>query len=267
MPGSSSIELADGAEIAYELVGSGPPLVFVAGLGDDRTLFEPLVEALADRHTCLSFDNRGSGTSSAPPNPCTLGALADDASELARALGLTPAVVVGCSMGGAIAQEWALGRPDEVTGLVLFNTWARADTHMRLLLEHWTALSRDGNDARLLESLLLFCLSPHYLRQNPGAVEEFLAEPSPAGEGFELQAAACLGHDILPREPIGAPTLIIGGRNDAVVSVESIEELASAIPGAQLHLLDTGHVAFWERLAHSITLLRVFVARLDGPQH
>jgi pimeloyl-ACP methyl ester carboxylesterase len=166
-------------------------------------------------------------------------------------------------MGGAIAQEWALARPDEVRGLVLFNTWARTDSYMRLLLEHWTALSREGSDERLLESLMLFCLSPGYLNENPHVAAEFLAEPSPAGEGFELQAAACLGHDILPRETIEAPTLIIGGRNDGVIRVERIEELADAIPGAELHLLDTGHVAFWEQPADSIALLRDFVAGVE----
>jgi pimeloyl-ACP methyl ester carboxylesterase len=116
-----------GAELAWEMQGAGKPIVFVAGLGDDRTSWAAQLPEFARDHLVLAFDNRGIGESSAPPGPYTTEQMADDAHELVRHLNLPPVVAVGSSMGGAICQQWALRHPADIERLVISNSWAEQD--------------------------------------------------------------------------------------------------------------------------------------------
>jgi 3-oxoadipate enol-lactonase len=115
-------ELSNGAAVYANVRGEGPPVVCIGGLGDDHTLFDPVVEVLSRHYRCLTFDNRGAGLSSSPDAPPRISAWADDTHLLVGELDFRPCVAVGCSMGGAIALEWSLRHPDDVQGLVLIDT-------------------------------------------------------------------------------------------------------------------------------------------------
>ena len=173
--------------------------------------------------------------------------LAADVHALHQALQLPPCVAIGSSMGGAICQEWALRYPHDVSGLVLSNTWGRTDAFLRVLFEHWTSLADEASVDRLLDSLLLFCFSAAYLADHPETVVEFRASSAPDLGGFKAAAAACWAHDALARlDDLTQPALVLAGRHDILTRKELSEELADALPDAQLQLLDAGHMTFWE---------------------
>lgn len=112
---------SDGAPLAYTELGErgGIPLLFLHGwLGDSGT-WVAVMERLAKRHLTIAVDLRGFGESNEAPGPYRVENLTDDLSALVASLDLDPLVAIGHSMGAAIAQRFAIDRPDAVEGLVL----------------------------------------------------------------------------------------------------------------------------------------------------
>ncbi len=113
---------ADGASLAYAFggtAGNEPTLLLVHGWQATSSIWEPALARLGPRFRTLSVDLRGMGGSNAAPGPFTIEQFASDLGDLVDALGLDPLVVVGHSMGGAIAQRFAIDRPDATLALVL----------------------------------------------------------------------------------------------------------------------------------------------------
>jgi pimeloyl-ACP methyl ester carboxylesterase len=245
---TSTVTSRAGGEIYVAVRGSGPPLVWVAGLGDDHTSFDAQVDNFVEQYTCVVFDNRGTGQSTTLAGPYTMKNYADDAHDVVAALGLGAVRAVGSSMGGAICEAWTLHYPDDVALLVLSNSWAEQDPLLDLLFGHWMALAMDGANDRLAESLLMGCFSGEYFKHHPEIIAEFLAAPLPDMDGLKAAIAACHGHDLLDRlAEINIPTLVISASRDAVVRPEMSVRMADRIPKSHLVEIDSGHMIMWER--------------------
>src|SRR6266481_5035108 len=126
----------DGADLFYRIEGAGEPLVLIAGFSCDLTIWDALVPLLGERFRTIRFDNRGIGRTrrnageSGELAGLTVAAMAGDVVGLLDALHIERAHVVGHSMGGQIAQELALRRPDRVATLGLLSCWARPDARL-----------------------------------------------------------------------------------------------------------------------------------------
>lgn len=222
-------------------------MLLIAGLGDDHASWEPVLPYLTPSHRCVTFDNRGIGLSPISPGPYRIADLAQDAHALHQALGLEPCVAIGSSMGGAICQRWALTHPRDLSGIVLSNSWGRSDTFLHVLFEHWASLASQGSAAELMDSLLLFCMSPGFLAAHPETVAEFRATPAPDLDGFAAAAAACHDHDALfELRLVRQRTLVLAGRHDILTRPGLSADLAEAMPAAELEFLEAGHMTFWE---------------------
>jgi pimeloyl-ACP methyl ester carboxylesterase len=114
---------ADGAELTYTDFGphGSIPLLFVHGWNGASAVWFPIMEILAERHRTIALDLRGFGESNEAPGPYRVETYADDLSALIASLDLDPLVAIGHSMGAAIAQRFAIDRPDAVEGLVLIS--------------------------------------------------------------------------------------------------------------------------------------------------
>ncbi|MEI6776702.1 MAG: alpha/beta hydrolase [Chloroflexales bacterium] len=120
-----SLTLGD-IQVYYEIAGSGPPLLFIHGLGSSIHDWEFQVPAFAPAFQVIAADLRGHGRSSKPRGRYRIPQFADDMAALLRALEAAPAHVVGLSLGGMVALELALRSPDLVRSLVIINSGPEA---------------------------------------------------------------------------------------------------------------------------------------------
>lgn len=192
--------------------------------------------------------------------------LAADAAVVVDALGLGACHVLGFSLGGATAMEFALARPELVRSLVLLSTWGRSDRFFRHQMRNWQAVRRAtlGDEPAFLTALNPWMFSPRTLEDAPrlraigaGWLEEPLQEP----EAFIRQTQADAAHDALDRLPgIGVPALVIVGEDDLCTPPRYAIELVHALPDARLVLVpDAGHCAIFEQPDTVHAAIRTFL--------
>ena len=112
---------ANGAELHYELRGSGPPLLLIMGAGGYGGVFARFADRLANDFAVVTYDRRGNGRNARPAGWCETSPeeQADDAAALLEALGLAPAAVFGTSSGAVFALAMAIGHPEAVRTAIL----------------------------------------------------------------------------------------------------------------------------------------------------
>jgi len=221
----------------------GPALLLLGGLSDPAESWQAQIDAFSDRYRVIAPDNRGAGRSPIPPDGITIRAMAEDAADVLRELGVERAHVMGFSMGGSIAQELALGHPELVRSLVLNGTCSHPDPYFRQMVLSWVAAATHANSER--ELLKMFFLWIYTRRAHEdGTVEALIDEAleSPLAqtpEGFLAQAQACIDWPGA-RERLGAiaaPALVTVGGEDIACPPGLSREIAAELPNAQLVVL------------------------------
>ena len=243
---------ANGIEINYEIQGAGAPLALISGLGYPAWQWHRLAPLLAQHFTVITFDNRGVGQTDKPVGPYTASLLADDLAGLLEALDVGPAVVMGHSMGGFIAQAFALEHPRLLTKLILCSTNFGGPRHIPVSPEALKILSdvSSGPLTRFKNGLLV-STAPGFAEQHPEIIQAWLdwrlANPVNVA-GYQAQLA--IGLSLLSDEAsfetrlkdISIPTLVIFGAHDLVVPPANAGLLAQQIPDCEVVILrDAGH--------------------------
>ena len=230
-------------KLYYEVHGvhAGTPLVLAMGIGGSCRGWLPIQVPEFSRHRrTLIFDYPGVGNSEGDDAPFTTADLADTLAGLLDALSIERATVLGAFMGGMVAQELALRRPERVERLVLVGTYARPDAKRRMLLAHWRELARQGVTLDVLVRDRLLWTAQEETIEQTDLIEQMIAFFSRDGaplssELFARQCDACIAHDTLDRlHEIRRPTLVVCGRNDALTPPKFHRQLADEIPDARL---------------------------------
>jgi 3-oxoadipate enol-lactonase len=255
-------------ELDYERTGSGPPLLLIMGMSGTALHWgEPFLELLRRDFEVIAYDHRGVGASTPLEGPITIAQLAQDASGLLSALRLESAHVLGISMGGMIAQELALGHPDQVTTLTLGCTYCGGPDCAQTspeVLERLAEAMMSGDRERALRTGWEINVS----RAKAGdreAYADFLAIAARRAVAVPVvmaQLQACVAHDASARlGELTMPTLVVHGTEDQLLPVENGRQMASLIPGSKLEIFDgVGHMFLWERPEHAAGLLRAHAA-------
>jgi pimeloyl-ACP methyl ester carboxylesterase len=228
--------------------GEGEAVVFLGGLAGDHGYFMGQLRALSRRFHCLAIDNRDVGQSSYADESYAVWDMAADVAELLDRLQVPAAHVVGVSMGGMIAQELALARPELVRSLVLVSTLARSDDWFRGTLDTFGLIRRQVPDtAAFFEAILPWWVSHRFLEQ-PDRVAwlRWLLRQNPYQqrlEGFLRQIGAAGRHDAYDRLPaLRCPVSILVGEDDCVAPPRFARELQERIAQAALMILPAvGH--------------------------
>jgi 3-oxoadipate enol-lactonase len=257
----------DGAELEYEVSGSGPWLTLAHALGADLSLWDGLATRLADRCTVLRFDARGHGRSSLGNAPVSMRSLAADAAALLDHVGADETVWVGLSLGGMVGQHLALDHPDRVGALVLADTTAGYPAATHPTWRERQASVRASGMAAVADGTLGRWLTEPFRKAHPDETERvrrmLLAAPP---EGYARAVDAIVGHDTLARlGEIRCPTLVLVGEKDEATPPSHSELLRDEVAGATLHVVpDAAHIVPVERPETFERLVREFLDALPA---
>ncbi|HEX9112162.1 MAG TPA: alpha/beta fold hydrolase [Terriglobales bacterium] len=229
-----------GTKIYWDEHGQGEPVLLIMGLAYPSCMWHRTRPVLAQHFRTVAFDNRGVGLSDVPPGPYSIATMASDAAAVLDAAGISRAHVFGVSMGGMMAQEFALQYPARTRSLILGCTSpggpsaVRAESNVIDVL-----LMRGMTPEQAREAILPYIYDANTPREK---IEQdvILRQPwLPSPEGYMAQLQGILAWEGYSRiAQIAAPTLVIHGESDALVPPGNGELIARRIPGAKLVLLE-----------------------------
>ncbi|MFC4540635.1 alpha/beta fold hydrolase [Halosolutus amylolyticus] len=261
----------DGVSIYYERDdGDGTPVVFVQGLGYGRWMWRWQREAVAGEYGVIAPDNRGTGRSDAGLPPLlprlpgklrtplllklagySIGGLAADLEAVLDDAGIYDAHVVGASMGGMIAQRYALeySRTKTLTLCCTSHGGPDAVPVPEETQEQIFDVPSGANERETLRHRMRPAFNDRFTNRNPHLMDriiEWRLEQDANDPAREAQTAAVLNFDVSDRlDGIRIPTLVCHGTNDRVVPVANGELLAEKIAGARLELVEGGSHCFF----------------------
>jgi pimeloyl-ACP methyl ester carboxylesterase len=261
----------DGVKLRYEIRGNGDPLALIMGFsGSGRGWGEPFLSGIEKRYRTVVIDNRGTGESDKPDAPWTMTTMADDIAAVLDHAKIPRAHIYGISMGGMIAQEFALKHAGRVHGLVLGCTAcgmqhsAPNDPENVAKLMPDPSLSPEDQARRAFSVACgtAFLNSKHgqdFINQQIADMGKYPVTPL---HTYARQFGAIQGWDSYDQlGQIKAPTMIIHGDDDRLLPHANAEILQKRIPGSKVHILKgIGHMFFWEAPEESVRVPADFIA-------
>lgn len=253
-----------GAKIYWDEEGSGEPLLLIMGLSYPSYMWHRTRPVLAKRFRTIALDNRGVGQSDVPPGPYSIALMASDAAAVLDAAHVQSAHVFGVSMGGMIAQEFALQYPDRVLSLILGCTTSGGPHAVQPEPAALQTIMRQGmTPEQAKEAIIPFIYDAGTPRERIDEDMAIRMKWYPTPQGYIGQLQGIMGWEAYSRiAQITAPTLVIHGETDRLVPAANGRLIAERIPRAKLvliphasHIFETDqpgatHQAVLEFLAH-----------------
>lgn len=241
----------NGIEIAYELHGTGPEtVVLVNGLADTKETWELQLPAFSERYRVLVYDNRGVGGSSAPPGPYTTVQLADDLAGLVESLELPPFHVVGVSMGGMIAQEYAIAHADRLLSASFCCTYAAPGPFCLRMFSCWRDLVPHLGVGFTQREVLLWAFTTGFFEERTAEleeIEELMAANDQPADGYLAQLSSIETHDTRGRlASVTCPALTLVGEEDILIYPDLSRRLHEELPSSTWVEVPGGHACLWE---------------------
>lgn len=242
----------DDVEINYRIEGDGPEtIVLVNGLADDIESWAFQLPAFLEAgYRVLRFDNRGIGHSGRPTGPYTTAMLAHDTKALVDELGVDRFHLVGVSMGGMIAQEYALEHPDDLRSVTFACTYAAPGPFCSRMFALWADMAPVMGVPAIMRDVALWAFTPEFFQSRAEEAAEFeiamrfMDQPVPA---YLAQLNSIQTHDTTDRlGSLSVPTLVLAGEVDILIPVELSRRLHGLIPNATWATTAGGHACLWE---------------------
>ena len=245
----------------------GIPLVVCNGIGASIELLEPFIRHLDGVETIV-FDVPGIGGSSAPLFPYRFWNLAGMIARLLDQLGHAQADMLGFSWGGALAQQFAFSYPSRCRKLIL----AATSTGALSVPGRLSVLSKMLTPRRYLDPAYLAEIAPELYGgeyRDPElarayAMSRQIVQPSTIGYSYQLFAS--MGWSSLPWLPFfRQDTLILAGDDDPLIPLVNARLMASLIPRARLHVVNSGHLFLLTQAHTVVPLIREFLNADEPP--
>jgi len=254
----------NGVNLAVEVRGDGPAILFVHGYPFDRTIWRDQIDAL-EGYRRIAPDLRGMGESDAPDLGYGMTTYASDLAALLDTLGVDDVVLCGLSMGGYVIFEFLRQWRSRVRALILIDTRAEADgTEARRARDVAAATARESGAEAVAEAMLPKMVSAATLQRDPTTVERIrrIMAATPVAGMVGALSSMRDRHDSTGLLPTlaGLPTLVIVGEEDTVTPPDGARRMAAAIPGARLVVVPAAaHVPPVEQPAETTTAIREFL--------
>ena len=224
----------------YELDGSGETLVFIHGLSENLHYWEYLAANLKNDYQVLRIDLRGHGESELGEDEITIDTYAGDLYNLLEDLNIGDINLIGFSLGGAVALDFAVNHPEIVSSLVLMSTFCKSDKQLEhIFVEFKDAL--ESSFGEFFDLILPMALCPDVIDKNRveiGILKEITSQ-SASPQAYLKAINACSGFNVENElSQIKMPTLVLAGRYDEITSLNSQKELKNNIENSEIFILD-----------------------------
>ena len=235
----------NGIKLNYIQKGEGHHLILIHGLSDDLRLWNHLIPELSANYCTLAIDLRGHGSSSKPNTSYSIEQFSMDIYGLLVKLNIKKAHFIGFSMGGAIAQEFAVNYPDMVSSLILISSFSYASSDLnRRLLKLRESLVK-GGFAAFFDEIIPMVLTSEFIEENRAELNHVKEEKieTESREALISTIDACMEFDIKDKvSMISKPVLIISGKEDVLTPDELAEKTHKLINGSKYKIIEnTGH--------------------------
>ncbi len=254
---------SNGCRIYYETFGKGEPLLLVAGQASDLHGWDGVREGLQAHHQVIVYDHRGTGLSDKPKEPAyTTRLLAADAIAVLDSIGIERAHAYGVSMGGRICQWLGIEHGARVASLILCSTTPGNPHGVARDPEISAAMMRGSADQEAARLVMSTVFSSEWIATHMEVLLAMQARAIPPfAQALHFQCSEA--HDAWELLPtIKNPTLVLHGSADRLNPTANAPLIASAIPGAELRMIDGGlHGAYRERAEECNAIVLDFLAR------
>lgn len=248
-------------ELAYDDAGSGDCVVLIHGHPFDRTLWAPQLAALRSGFRVVVPDLRGFGHSPVTPGLVTMRTYAEDIEELLDSRDIARAAVVGLSMGGLVAMEMAIARPERCWALGLIATTAEPPSPQeeKVRDERADATERDGMNV-LVDYMHTGLYGPACPPAVRARVDAMMAAAPPAGAAAALRGRARRPDYRPSLRALDIPALVVAGTADPWSNVTVTAEIVSCLQRPELVTIEgAGHLPNLEAEAEFNTALSAFL--------
>jgi 3-oxoadipate enol-lactonase len=255
------------AEIAYEFLGNGPPVVLLHPFPAHHELWLPAAQALISRYRVILPDLRGHGDSGAGEGPATMEKHARDLARLLDIAEVGRAALAGVSIGGYVLFEFWRRYRGRAAALVLCNTKASPDSpEARAVRLQSAADVMERGTEPFLESMVPKLIGKTTLATRPDRVEgawRMMRKMAPAGLAAVQRGMAERPDSIPTLKTVDVPTLVVTGAEDVLTGVAEAELIRQNVAGGQLKVIArAGHYSPWEQPEEVGRLLRQFLEPL-----
>jgi 3-oxoadipate enol-lactonase len=257
------------ADIFYEVLGSGPPVVLLHPFPANHNLWKPAAQALTTRYRVILPDLRGHGESGVGDGPATMEKHAADIARVLDHEEVRRAAFVGVSIGGyALFEFWRKYRA-RVDALVLCNTKAQADTPeaRAVRLQAATFVLERGTEL-FFGSMIPKLMGKTTRDTRPDLVEgalRMMRTMSPEDVAMVQRGMAERQDSVETLKTINVPTMLVTGDEDILTGVGEAELMRQNISGSEIKLIaKAGHYSPWEQPEEVGKLLRQFLDRLNA---
>lgn len=254
------------AEISWERLGDGPPVVLLHAFPLNRAMWRPVAERLATRYGVVLVDLRGHGESGAGEGAATMEKHALDLARVCDEAQIERAVFGGVSLGGYVLFEFWRRFRERVEGLMLVDTRAQADDDAGRAARLRAADEvEERGPTQFVESLIPRILGESTRRNRPDLVEavEAMARHTNAAGIAAMQRGMAVRPDSMGTLPtITVPTLLLFGEEDQATPPAEGELMRARIPRAWLQVLPrAGHLSVFEQADEAHRVIRAFLDR------
>ncbi|MCU1444205.1 MAG: alpha/beta hydrolase [Cryobacterium sp.] len=260
-------QLKTGVALPYLRRGDagGIPVVLLHAWGESSGSFDRLLPLLPPDVFALAPDQRGHGGADKPHSAYALRCFSDDVAAFLDELGMKSAVLLGSSSGGYVAQQVAIDHPERVAGLILVGA-PRSLRGRPAFADDVDRLTDPVDAAWVRQSLEWF---PLHTDVPQWYLDDRVRDGTRMPAHVWRESLAGLSEAVPPTEAgtIAAPTLILWGANDELLTERDERALAAGIPGSRLVVYEnTGHLVLWERPERVAADLVAFLATLPAPR-